>query len=61
MDSALKTLRQNWESTRAVWNDPVSWNFEKEYWVPLEAQIQATQREMEQLAQVIASARQNVK
>jgi hypothetical protein len=60
LDSAWKTLRQRWEATKAVWNDPVRWDFEKEYWMPLEGQVLATQREMERLAQVIAQARRNV-
>ncbi len=61
MDSTLKTFRQNWENTRLVWNDPVQQHFEKDYWQPLETQAQATLREMERLAQVIAQARRNVK
>jgi len=61
LDSGWKTLRQRWEDTTAVWNDPVRWSFEKEHWTPLDAQAQATQREMEQLAQVIAQARRSVK
>jgi hypothetical protein len=61
LDTALKTLRQHWEATSAVWNDLVSRNFEKDYWAPLEGQVQATGREMERLAQVIAQARRSVK
>ncbi|MBS1252572.1 MAG: hypothetical protein MAG451_01613 [Anaerolineales bacterium] len=44
-----------------VWNDPVRRRFEKEYWMPLERQVQATQREMERLARVISQARRSVK
>jgi len=61
LDSAMKTLRQQWEATSAVWNDPVSRNFQQNHWAPLEAQVQATGREMERLAQVIAQARRSVK
>ena len=61
LDSAFKTLRQRLEETKALWNDPVSRRFEKEHWIPLETQVQATQREMERLAQVIAQARRAVK
>ena len=61
LDTALRSLRQQWESTQEVWNDPVSRSFEQEYIVPLESQVQATQRAMERLAQVIAQARRSVK
>ncbi|MBM4467317.1 MAG: hypothetical protein FJ014_17485 [Chloroflexi bacterium] len=61
LDFAFRTLRQRWEVTTSVWNDPVRWNFEKEYWTPLEMQVPATQREMERLAQVIAQARRSVR
>lgn len=61
LGSAGKVLRQRWEDTTAVWNDPVRWSFEKEHWTPLDEQAQATQREMEQLARVIAQARRSVR
>ena len=56
-----QALRQRWSDTQSVWNDPVSRAFEQEYLVPLENQTQATQREMERLAQVIAQAKHGVK
>lgn len=58
---AFQRVRQRWEDVKAVWNDQVRWSFEKEYWTPLEGQVQATQREMERLAQVIAQAQRGVK
>ena len=61
LDAAWKRLHQRWEDTKAIWNDPVQRHFEKEYWTPLEGQTQATLKEMGQLAQVIAQARQKVK
>jgi hypothetical protein len=61
LETAWKRLRQRWEDTKTVWNDPVQRHFEKEYWTPLEGQTQATLKELEQLAQVIAQARQKVK
>lgn len=61
LDSAWKRLDQRWTQTNALWNDPVSRSFEKDYWQPLESQSQAVQKEMERLAQVIAKARQSVK
>jgi hypothetical protein len=61
LQEAWQRLRQRWADTAAVWNDPVRWDFEKQYWQPLEAQVQATQREMERLAQVIAQAQRSVR
>ena len=56
-----QALHQRWANTQSVWNDPVSRNFEQEYLVSLESQLQTTQREMERLAQVIAQVRRSVK
>jgi len=39
----------------------VRWQFEREFWQPLESQVPTTLQEMERLAQVIAGARRNVK
>ncbi|OIO97494.1 MAG: hypothetical protein AUK03_02435 [Anaerolineae bacterium CG2_30_64_16] len=61
LHDAWQRLGQRWEDAKSLWNDPVRWNFEKEHWAPLEGQVQATQREMEQLAQVIAQAQRSVK
>ncbi len=60
LDTAFKSLRQRWQDIQSVWNDPVSRAFEQEYLLPLESQVQAAQREMERLAQVIAQARRSV-
>ncbi len=54
MNTALRVLTQRWEATQAVWNDSVERDFEQNYWTPTQAHVQATQREMERLAQVIA-------
>jgi len=61
LNDARQRLHQRWEAAKLVWNDPVRWNFERKYWEPLAQQTQATQRELEQLATVIAKARQMVK
>jgi hypothetical protein len=61
LNSALLVLRQRWEHTKTLWNDSVRRGFEDDYWTPLEKQTQATQREMEKLAQVIAQAQRSVK
>jgi hypothetical protein len=60
-DSNWRILRQHWEDIKPIWNDPVRWNFDKEYWTPLETQALAVQNEMERLAQVIAQAQRSVK
>jgi len=57
---ALKVLAERWESTKRMWNDPVCWRFEKEYWVPLASQVNNTQREAENLAKVIAQAQRSI-
>lgn len=58
---AWQQLRQQWHKTTALWNDPVRWQFEQEFWQPLESQVPVTLLKMERLAQVIAQARQNVR
>lgn len=57
---AWQQLCRQWQKTVALWNDPVRWEFEREFWQPLEGQVPATLQTMERLAQVIAQARQNV-
>ncbi|MBC7264335.1 MAG: hypothetical protein H5T64_08235 [Chloroflexi bacterium] len=61
LDEAWQRLRQRWEETKAMWNDPVRWQFEREFWQPLESQVPIILKEMERLAQVIAQARRNVR
>lgn len=58
---AWQRLGQLWDDVKTAWNDPVRWDFERQYWTPLESQVQATQRELERLAQVIAQAQRVVK
>ena len=61
LSNSWQILHQRWEQTRAVWNDPVAWSFEKEHWSPLEQQVRATQQDLERLKQVVAQAQRNVK
>ncbi len=56
LDTAGKLLRQRWEQTKPLWNDPVSQSFEQQYWATIEAQTRATLTEMQKVAQVIAEA-----
>lgn len=61
IQEALRRLLQQWESTRQVWNDSVSREFQEQYVEPLDTQTRAAQREMAKLAQIIAAARKSVK
>ena len=58
---AWRRLHQRWHETAQVWDDPVRWQFEKESWQPLEAQVTAIQHEMERLAHGIAQAHRSVR
>ena len=58
LNDGIKELRARWEDTRARWQDEVAQNFEDHYWRPLELQVQATLRGLDQLAQELARARQ---
>jgi len=57
---AWQQLRQQWQKTIALWNDPIRWQFERDVWQPLESQVPVALQAMERLAQVIVQARQNV-
>jgi len=61
LQEAWQRVRQRWQETTPLWNDPVRWQFEQEFWQPLERQVPATLKEMERLARVIAQARRSVK
>lgn len=61
LQESWQRLCQRWQGTIALWNDPMRWQFEREFWLPLENQMPLTLREMEQLAQVIAKARRSVR
>ena len=60
LSEAFQRLRQHWEATKDVWNDKVSQDFEKNYWLPLENQAQTTLNEMHRLAGIIEQARRSV-
>ena len=52
----LKELRLRWEETKNHWNDPVSQAFDDNHIGPLEAQVIATLRGIDRLAQVLTRA-----
>jgi hypothetical protein len=60
LETASKTLHHRWETTRSAWDDPVSRIFESDYLALIEAQAQATIKELQQLAQTIDAARRAV-
>lgn len=53
-------VRHQWQQTVYVWDDQVRWQFEGDFWQPLNMQLIATSQAMEALAQVISQARQQV-
>jgi hypothetical protein len=61
LNRAWITIHQHWGETKTVWNDSVRWDFEKDYWIPLENQVLSAQRELERLEQIIAQARQSLR
>lgn len=61
LDEAWLRLRQRWDETTQVWEDPVRWQFQNEFWEPLEAQMTATQQEIERLAHGFAEAERGVR
>ena len=46
LETAGKTLHHRWETTKSAWDDPVSRIFESDYLTLIEAQAQATLKEI---------------
>jgi len=61
LNSAFRSLSDQWGISCGLWNDSKRHRFEREFWQPLETQMPLTLKEMARLAQVIAQARQSVK
>ena len=61
LSGAISTLNRSWAATNSLWNDSVAQSFEKGHLMMLDAQVAATLREMERLAQVIAGARRHAR
>jgi hypothetical protein len=53
---AMKSLRERWDDTQAVWNDSVRKSFEEKHVAPLEPQVTSTLKAVNRLAQVLARA-----
>ena len=61
LEAAWQTLRVRWQELGTVWTDVVRERFEREHWLPLEAQTQSTGQALAEIARVIAQAHRNVK
>ena len=61
LQESWQRLCQRWQGTTALWSDPMHWQFEREFWQPLETQVLATMNEMQKLADIVAQARRRVK
>jgi hypothetical protein len=46
-------LSHQWQETIAIWRDPVSHQFDNEFWQPLEEEVEITRRELERLIETI--------
>ena len=57
--NAFKLLKQEWESTNAVWRDQVRKDFEKAYWDPLEQRLAAVLTAMDRLDQSLAQSKRD--
>lgn len=56
----LKNLSLKWEMTKALWNDPVGNDFEKQAILPFLDEIRLTQQKIDQLAQVIEQMHRDI-
>jgi len=54
-------LRQQWQATCALWQDPVAHHFERRFWQEWEQTVPATLAAMERLAQILEQARREVR
>ncbi len=60
LESAWRSLLQQWRDAQSVWNDAISRSFERDYIAPLEQQTSAMLNELARLAQVISQAKRAV-
>ncbi|RLC77094.1 MAG: hypothetical protein DRI61_12135 [Chloroflexi bacterium] len=61
LEEAFRVLKQQWDTTRGLWKDPVQRRFEREFWQVYEPTVYATIKQMERLAETIAQACREVK
>ena len=55
----IKTVGVLWEQARDGWDDPIALRFERDHWMPLKNQIEATLAALDRLAPVLARAQQD--
>ena len=55
----IQTLGERWEETRIVWTDGVAQDFEKRYWIPLEAQTNDAVGAIDRLSTLLAQVRRD--
>ena len=59
--NSWKLIQQRWKKTITLWDDGGRYQFEREYWQPLETEMAMTLREMERLDTVITQIKHNKK
>jgi hypothetical protein len=59
--SGWQALQGQWRTSCELWDDPVHWRFEREFWREFDRTIPATMEQMRRLADVIAQARREVR
>ena len=59
LGKAMKELLQHWEETRAVWNDPVSRDFEQRHLIPLQMDLKIATAAIGQMSQLLDWIRQD--
>lgn len=60
LETSLNILRQRWEESKDLWDDPIRREFEKRHWQQLEQATRTTLDEMARLAEVLAKAQRHV-
>lgn len=61
LNTVFRRLCSAHAQAQEVWQDETQAYFEKTYWLPLSTQMERTQRELEALVRLCASAQQRVK
>ena len=54
---AIQALKTEWENAGDGWNDKVRRDFEKDYMLPLDTQVNGTVRAMQELDEVLIKMR----
>jgi hypothetical protein len=55
------SLGKDWHVTASVWDDSIRFQFESQYWQPLERGVPSYLNGLQELMQVVSQARQNVR